>query len=355
MLKASELVAFCLSMVGMPYWYGTCVYNCTASLRSRKANQYPTHYKSSRTSRYNSDISKKLVCMDCVGMIKGFFWTDGGVGVKEAIGTGKTISNKYGGNGCPDKSANGMLTWCKSKGVKYGSISTLPDVPGILLFSSGHVGVYIGGGYAVEARGFNYGVVKTKVASRGWKTWAYMPSSILEYDTENGVLPEMPLAPAAPEKTAKVYKLGERVIKRDVKGNDVSELQTMLVKLGYKLGTYGVNEDGVDGDCGTKTVKAIKEFQEKYGLEVDGEYGKNSHAKMQEVIAGVADKEPKAFAIKVNGGTVNVRTKPNTETGEIMYRVKKDAVLTAVDIDPDTGWYKLEDGNYISKKYAVKV
>lgn len=25
MFRASELVAFVLSMVGMPYWYGTCV------------------------------------------------------------------------------------------------------------------------------------------------------------------------------------------------------------------------------------------------------------------------------------------------------------------------------------------
>lgn len=360
MFKASELVAFCLSMIGMPYWYGTCVYNCTASLRSRKAKQYPSHYASSRTSRYNSDISKKLVCMDCVGMIKGFFWTNGGVGVKEAIGTGKTISSKYGGNGCPDKSANGMLTWCKSKGAKNGKIADLPDVPGVLLFSSGHVGVYIGDGYAVEARGFNYGVVKTKVSARSWTSWAYMPDSVLEYDTANGYIPpaedttenEKPIqtTPTVTE-PAKEYKLGDRTIKRGVEGNDVAELQAALVKLGYNLGTYGTNKDGIDGDCGSKTVQAIKDFQAAHGLEVDGKYGKKSHAAMQEALKNVVTE----FTIKVKSWSVNVRNAPNTYTGKVMRVVRMNTLLTAVGVDPATGWYKLSDGNYISNKYTVKV
>ena len=360
MFKASELVAFCLSMIGMPYWYGTCVYNCTASLRSRKAAQYPSHYSSSRTSRYNSDISKKLVCMDCVGMIKGFFWTNGGVGVKEAIGTGKSISSKYGGNGCPDKSANGMLTWCKSKGARNGKIADLPDVPGVLLFSSGHVGVYVGDGYAVEARGFNYGVVKTKVSARGWTAWAFMPDSVLEYDTMNGYVPPKGNTPGNEESSqdmpsvtepAKKYKLGDRIIKRGIKGDDVSELQAALVKLGYDLGTYGPRKDGVDGDCGSKTVQAIEDFQGSHGLEVDGQYGKKTHAAMQEALKDITTE----FTIKVNGRSVNVRNAPNTSTGKVMRVVHMNALLTAVGVDPATGWYKLSDGNYISNKYTVKV
>ena len=191
--KASELVAFCLSMVGMPYWYGACVYICSNSVLNSKTKQYPAHYTPGRTSRYKDDIAKRKVCADCVGLIKGFFWTNGGKGVIEYIRGGAAFTNKYGSNGCPDKSANGMLTWCKSKGGKSGKIATLPDVPGILLFSSGHVGVYIGGGYAVDARGFNYGIVKTKVASRSWTDWAYMPNTLLQYDNPPAAdVPEQP-------------------------------------------------------------------------------------------------------------------------------------------------------------------
>ena len=106
-----HFVAFCEKMLGQPYWYGAVVYKCTESLRARKAKQYPAHYGSSRTARYRDDIAKKKVCADCVGLIKGYQWTNGGQGVIESIGTDKTFSSKYGGHGCPDKSANGMFSY----------------------------------------------------------------------------------------------------------------------------------------------------------------------------------------------------------------------------------------------------
>ena len=95
---SEHFVAFCLAMLGQPYWYGTCVYKCTESLRSKKANQYPSHYADSRTSRYKQDIAAKKVCADCVGLIKGYNWTKGGIGVIESVGTDNTFSSKYGNN-----------------------------------------------------------------------------------------------------------------------------------------------------------------------------------------------------------------------------------------------------------------
>ena len=86
-----HFVAFCEKMVGLPYWYGTVVYKCTENLCARKAKQYPAHYGSNRTARYRDDIAKKKVCADCVGLIKGYQWTNGGQGVIESIGTDKTF------------------------------------------------------------------------------------------------------------------------------------------------------------------------------------------------------------------------------------------------------------------------
>ena len=51
----------------------------------------------------------------------------------------------------------------------------------------GHVGVYIGNGEVIEARGHEYGVVKTKLARRPWKRWAYIDE--IEYVTPQ---PEKP-------------------------------------------------------------------------------------------------------------------------------------------------------------------
>lgn len=343
MLKASELVSFCKSMVGQPYWYGTCGYNCTESLLQRKAKQYPAHYGSARMSKYRDAIKKKMVCMDCIGMVKAFFWTNGGKGVADAIGTGKSFNNKYASNGCPDKSADGMLSWCKSKGAKNGKIATLPEVPGVLLFSSGHVGVYIGGGYAIEARGFNYGVVKTKVSSRKWTSWAYIPTSILDYDTVGSSSGGQS---SSSDNIPTDAKLGSRVIKRGMKGDDVAELQKALIQLGYDLGKYGA-----DGDCGSKTVQAVKDFQKANGLTVDGEFGSKSLSKLQELLSKCPSS---SFKIKVTGKSVNVRTKPSAITGKVVCVVHAGDVLSASETDKTTGWYKLSDGNYISHKYASR-
>jgi hypothetical protein len=60
---------------------------------------------------------------------------------------------------------------CERKGTSLGS---LPEVAGVAVFMKGHVGIYIGNGEVIEARGHAYGVVKTKLARRPWKRWAYI-------------------------------------------------------------------------------------------------------------------------------------------------------------------------------------
>ena len=88
----------------------------------------------------------------------------------------------------PDIATEQMIEWCDEK----GSIDTMPEIPGLLLWIDGHVGIYIGDGYAIEAMGTRYGVVKTQVAGRGRVKWGKIPC--IEYieeaeetePTENG-------------------------------------------------------------------------------------------------------------------------------------------------------------------------
>ena len=68
----------------------------------------------------------------------------------------------------------------------------------------------------------------------------------------------------------RVYKLGSR-------GSQVEKIQQKLVDLGYNLGTTGPNGDGVDGQYGSKTYKAVRKFQEANPpLKVDGKVGDNT-------------------------------------------------------------------------------
>ncbi|MCB8540808.1 MULTISPECIES: peptidoglycan-binding protein [unclassified Faecalibacillus] len=62
------------------------------------------------------------------------------------------------------------------------------------------------------------------------------------------------------------------------KGNDAKTMQTMLIAVGYSCGSYGA-----DGDFGSSSDKALRKFQEDYGLTVDGKYGSKSKAKLESV------------------------------------------------------------------------
>ena len=315
-----HFAAWCEKMVGQPYWYGSCVYKCTQSLLDRKAKQYPAHYTSGRMKRYKDDIAKKKVCADCVGGCKGYAWTNGGQGVLESIGTSKTFSSKYGGHGCPDKSANGMFSYAKSKGCAWGTMDTLPEVPGIALRFDGHVGVYVGNGYAVEERGFNYGCVRTRVRDRKWTHWYQLP--FVDYGDAvftggSGVKADTP---------ASEYTLGTRTLKKGSKGTDVKALQEFLMQLGYALPKYGA-----DGEFGTETEAALKKLQAKAGIKQDGVYGSETHQALLDAIAdNDAGKEPeqpedpaqpdpsdtpatKRVCIVCGSGTVNIRMGNGTQ------------------------------------------
>lgn len=148
-----------------------------------------------------------------------------------------------------------MLSYCKSKGAKNGKIGTIPEVRGIGVFKDGHVGIYIGNGQVIEAKGFNYGVIKSRLKDTPWTAWAYFP--FITY-LEGGFPVEPP----------KEFKLGERDLKSGMNGNDVKELQTLLNSLKY-LGVNGKVLD-VDGEFGKNTASAVEKFEKAFGLSVNG-------------------------------------------------------------------------------------
>jgi len=53
-------------------------------------------------------------------------------------------------------------------------------------------------------------------------------------------------------------------LKRGSKGEKVKQLQRFLVAEGYNIGSFGANRDGVDGDFGRMTEKAVIENQQPF-------------------------------------------------------------------------------------------
>ena len=143
---------------GWGYVWGTYGRILTRTLFEMKLEQYPEDVGAYEEYIADNYIGKRTA--DCVGLIKGYSWYDP-----------QTESFGYGVNGMPDLSANQIYEYATEK----GSIDTIPEIPGLLVWMDGHVGIYIGNGEVIEARGTYYGVVRTQLSRRGWQAWAKVP------------------------------------------------------------------------------------------------------------------------------------------------------------------------------------
>ena len=113
-----------------------------------------------------------VIWADRFGREKGYV---GKVAGDFTIGTENTFALKV-------ESSAGISQDCylMIDGTEYGGMDTMPDIVGLGLWKQGHWGVYVGNGYAIEAMGTQYGVVRTKVEGRGWQGWCKIP--YIQYD-----------------------------------------------------------------------------------------------------------------------------------------------------------------------------
>jgi len=226
---AQGLVEYCKAQLGLPYWWGTYGQTATAALYREKKAQYPGYYTA---SDFSSQFGKRV--HDCVGLIKGYLWS--------ATPTSTPVYTS---------SEDCNVPMLYNRCTRRGSLSGMPDVPGVCVFmaSMGHVGVYIGNGEVIEARGHAYGVVKTKLKDRGWALWG-MPKYIDYSET----------APGPKEITVKGYQ-----VQIGSEGKAVKALQILLSGNDCAC--------AVDGDFGAQTDKALQKYQSEHGLSVDGVAG----------------------------------------------------------------------------------
>ena len=264
---AIGLVEYAKAQLGRPYWYGSFGQSGSKEFYEQKKNQYPNQY----TWDYDGTTEK---VHDCVGLIKGYLWCD----------SPEDTTPIY--DAVQDKSANGMRNACKIK----GEMNTFPHTIGTLVFFEGHVGIYEGNGYVIEARGHAFGVVRTKLTSRNWKWWGYCP--FIEYIDEE---PQKPIyiptvrewQQAAEADGFKFSEYGvdgiwgrecEKIAKKAVVKRRVIYTYPALTKIVQRVvGTT------VDGKCGKNTEQAIKNYQAANGLLADGKCGVKTWMKILNV------------------------------------------------------------------------
>lgn len=152
--------------------------------RYTKNNSY--NKQATRTAMIKSATASTFG-FDCICLVKGILWGWSG-------DTKKTYGGAaYGSNGVPDCTIDSMLKVCTEVSADFSKI----PVGAFLYYSSGHCGIYVGDGLAVESTpSWNNKVQITAVSnigsktgykSRRWAKWGKLP--YIEYPAEKNDIP----------------------------------------------------------------------------------------------------------------------------------------------------------------------
>ena len=234
-LTGQGLAAHGVCKKGTPYFYGSKMKVLTETFMAQMHKAYP---KTVTTAYMALARAKKMVghvCVDCSGLISSY--------TKKELGSSQLYSQAY--------ARLPISTW------KDWAI-------GVVTYKKGHVGIYIGEGKVVEAKGINYGVVITDITKGGWTHG--LTFSWIDYSYDYKI-------PNVTYKAANPYSEPQRLLRKGMTGQDVKWLQYELVEAGYKL--------TIDGDFGKVTDKALRDFQRSAKLRVDGLCGSETRAALK--------------------------------------------------------------------------
>lgn len=226
-----------------------------APMTEANKTRYINHTYNKQTSRQKmiKAASADTFGFDCVCLIKGVLW--GWNGDRYATYGGA----KYTANGVPDISADSMITKCSELSTDFSKIEI-----GEAVWMSGHIGVYIGDGLAVECSpAWKNGVQitscncnKNGYNRRNWTKHGKLP--YIEYIKDTAPQP-------AKSKTDSFFPAHGYFKKGDTHEN-VGKIASFMRKT---FPSY-TSEKALGNYYGDYLIKAIKEFQKRTGLDPDG-------------------------------------------------------------------------------------
>ena len=279
---------------------------------------------------------------------KALYWREHAARVWDCNGLAEGIYKDFSGVSINTYARLNYANWCGIKGS--GLIPEKRRVPGAAVFwgdtaASIHHVAYLykpvkdghpeGDWYIIEARGVMYGVVQTRLYSRLPNYWGWM-DKYFDYGSAAAADPV-------------VFHLGIRLLKNGAEGDDVKELQNILIELGYDCGKWGV-----DGDFGDQTEMAVKKFQLNNRLDPDGEVGPLTVAALDAAMAARKDATNSPKYVEIVGGSCYIRSAPNKD-GRILDAVTAGTRLTYDNLTSDDGWHLVEykgANGWVSGKYG---
>lgn len=249
-VSAAEVVALFRRALAEKWGY---IWGGTGQVHTQRAQDSATR---AQTIRYGQQWVGRRVA-DCSGL---FWWAYKQLGGYMYHGS-NTMWRKY----------------AAAKGTLQGGKRTdgQPLKPGTAVFLTKgsdrhHVGLYVGDGKVIEAKGTAYGVAESKITR--WNEWAELTGTSYAVDA-----PDSPAdTPDTPAPTENPADAGDGaspllVLRNGSRGTQVKVLQYLLIDAGFDCGK-------VDGIVGKNTIAAVKAFQTAHSLTADGIVGAKTWA-----------------------------------------------------------------------------
>lgn len=250
MTKEDLIIRTAEAELGWPYVWGAVAAQCTPEKRQYYAGRSSCPEEEAKLiiSRCQALSGSGRSCGGCT-----YYPDNMRVLIDDCQGFIKQLSSRVGitlsGGGCSSMWRN-SANW-----EAQGPISTLPEQLCCLFWQNpkdpakmDHIGWYIGDGWMIHCSGT---VKKEKVSSR-CTHWA-IPKG---------------LGGGTPMPTHRTIRQGDR-------GDDVKEMQEILIRNGYNVGSTGA-----DGIFGKNTKAAVVGFQKANGLAADGICGPRTWEKL---------------------------------------------------------------------------
>lgn len=223
------------------YMWGSFGQISTKAVIDSNIRQYPTNEK--WRSYLQKSIGKTRLC-DCYGLVKGYLWW-----------AGDTTNPKY--NVAQDTNTAGAYQKAKEK----GTLATLPEVKGVILYMQGHVAVYCGNGKFIELMGGGVGAYEGKIVNgkitKGSKFTHWFKDININYNPIPPTPPK-PVAPPTPPKEEAVMSI--KKIDLDIEGKKVKVDSVNINNMNYISARQILENLGytVTYDDKTKTTFAKK-------------------------------------------------------------------------------------------------
>lgn len=264
----------------------------TAANKRRYTQNHSYNKQASRTAMINV-ASADTFGFDCVCLIKGVLW--GWNGSKTATYGGA----KYACNGVPDIGADSMINVCKNISTDFSKIEV-----GEAVWMSGHIGVYIGDGLAVECTpkwANKVQITACNCSKSGYNRRNWTKHGKLPYITY--VQQTAPVTPAKPEMPSSdtTFKKGDLV---KITGTKYYNGKTIplwvrlkkwyVLEGGSKRVVIDKSEDGKNSICSAVSADSLQLVKSTSGKNIDelarevinGKWGNGSARKKKLTAAG---------------------------------------------------------------------